>query len=175
MATLARVRFASMVACLVLPFATACSIISTFDGLTDGGVIGANGAARDASIVDTGVDAGVVDSGNMDACTPGETSCRPDESDAATTSLFECDNSHAQLEIQQCAYGCVTQDESDSGTSIPLCSPCFIGGYYCGGDKIGTDTSTLYVCNPDGTASVKQVCGPLGCEVNKNGKDDACK
>jgi hypothetical protein len=172
MATQARIRLASVVACLAV---SACSLISTFDGLTDGGATTiTHDGGRDAEIIDgnpvtdVGTEAGP-------ACTPGATMCVPPSSGTAQSSLQECDNGVEQ--VTPCVYGCVVQ-EPDGGaagasTPVSLCSPCFMGGKYCGGDKIGTDPHTLYICNPDGTASIFESC-VLGCKVNATG-DDSCQ
>jgi hypothetical protein len=50
---------------------------------------------------------------------------------------------------------------------------CVAGGYYCGGDKVSGDPSTLYRCNADGSATKVESCS-RGCAV-RPGEDDACR
>lgn len=49
---------------------------------------------------------------------------------------------------------------------------CVAGGYYCGGDKVGGETSWLYRCESDGSATLVRTC-TRGCKV-RPGHDDAC-
>jgi hypothetical protein len=175
MATRARIRFAAIVAVVAAPIATsACSLISSFDGLTDGGEpVFVHDAGHDVEIIDAlpiEADAGP-DGG--DACAPGTTMCVPSPSGGAESSLLQCVNGFEQTTA--CQYGCVMQVDASATapTPVAVCSPCFLGGKYCGGDKIGTDPKTLYICNPDGTAGVVENC-LLGCKVNPSG-DDSCQ
>jgi MYXO-CTERM domain-containing protein len=46
-------------------------------------------------------------------------------------------------------------------------------GTYCGGDGIGGDTGTLYVCQ-GGATGTRTVCAG-GCQFNPPGTPDACK
>jgi hypothetical protein len=50
---------------------------------------------------------------------------------------------------------------------------CFVGGYYCGGDKISGDRNTLYRCTGTGAPAVIRHCAS-GCAV-RPGQDDACR
>ena len=52
-------------------------------------------------------------------------------------------------------------------------STCFVGGLYCGGDKISGSSSTLYRCTGTGAPTVFKQCA-RGCSVN-SGSDDSCK
>jgi len=56
-----------------------------------------------------------------------------------------------------------------SGTS----STCQAGGFYCGGDKVAGDSSTLYRCETGGTATKVRAC-EHGCIV-VDGRDDVCR
>lgn len=173
MATHARVRFASVVAGVSISIAaSACSFLTSFDGLTDGGATTfVHDGGHDVEIIDGNpvTDTGV-DAGSDDACAPDAATCVPSTKGGAESSLLACVNGTEQT--IDCQYGCVMQTDPTRG-SVSLCSPCFAGGKYCGGDKIGTDPKTLYLCNPDGTAVVFANC-ILGCKVNPNG-DDACQ
>ena len=62
--------------------------------------------------------------------------------------------------------------QSDSGTTNAG-STCFAGGYYCGGDKISGDHSTLYRCTGTGAPALVRHCAN-GCSVNA-GRDDSCR
>lgn len=52
-------------------------------------------------------------------------------------------------------------------------SSCFVGGLYCGGDKISGNSSTLYRCTGTGDPAVVKHCAN-GCRVNP-GSDDSCR
>jgi hypothetical protein len=52
-------------------------------------------------------------------------------------------------------------------------SSCFVGGLYCGGDKVSGSSSTLYRCTGSGAPSVVRHCAN-GCRVN-SGSDDSCR
>jgi hypothetical protein len=62
--------------------------------------------------------------------------------------------------------------QSAEGTTNAGAS-CFVGGLYCGGDKIGGDASTLFRCTGTGAPAVVRHCSN-GCAVHA-GSDDACK
>lgn len=57
------------------------------------------------------------------------------------------------------------------GSPAPSGSSCVVGGFYCGGDKVTGDASTLYRC--DGATTTKIETCNHGCVV-QSGKDDAC-
>ncbi|HMG56681.1 MAG TPA: hypothetical protein VK601_24440 [Kofleriaceae bacterium] len=50
---------------------------------------------------------------------------------------------------------------------------CFVGGLYCGGDKISGDKNTLYRCTGTGAPAVVRHCAS-GCAIHP-GDDDACR
>lgn len=50
---------------------------------------------------------------------------------------------------------------------------CFVGGLYCGGDKISGDKNTLFRCTGTGAPAVVRHCAS-GCAVHP-GSDDACR
>ncbi|MGZ3439865.1 MAG: hypothetical protein ACXVDD_10120, partial [Polyangia bacterium] len=52
-------------------------------------------------------------------------------------------------------------------------SSCFVGGLYCGGDKVSGSSSTLYRCTGSGAPAVVAHCS-RGCSVN-SGRDDSCR
>jgi hypothetical protein len=62
--------------------------------------------------------------------------------------------------------------QSADGTTNAGAS-CFVGGSYCGGDKIDGDPSTLFRCTGTGAPTVIRHCAN-GCAV-QSGQDDACK
>lgn len=51
---------------------------------------------------------------------------------------------------------------------------CVPGGFYCGGDKVSGDKSTLYKCDNDGQGASKVEACARGCSVN-SGSDDSCR
>lgn len=62
--------------------------------------------------------------------------------------------------------------QSAEGTTN-LGATCFVGGFYCGGDKISGDKNTLYRCTGVGAPAVVRRCAS-GCAVH-TGDDDACE
>jgi hypothetical protein len=62
--------------------------------------------------------------------------------------------------------------QSASGTTNAG-SSCFVGGSYCGGDKISGDPGTLFRCTGVGAPTVIRHCAS-GCLV-RAGQDDACR
>jgi hypothetical protein len=50
---------------------------------------------------------------------------------------------------------------------------CFVGGQYCGGDKISGDKTTLFRCTGTGAPTVVKKCANA-CVVN-SGSDDSCR
>jgi len=50
---------------------------------------------------------------------------------------------------------------------------CFVGGLYCGGDKISGEPNTLYRCTGTGAPALVRHCAS-GCAVH-SGNDDACR
>jgi hypothetical protein len=62
--------------------------------------------------------------------------------------------------------------QSGSGTTNGGAT-CFVGGQYCGGDKISGDKNTLYRCTGTGAPAKIRTCAN-GCAVHA-GSDDACK
>jgi hypothetical protein len=62
--------------------------------------------------------------------------------------------------------------QSADGTTNAGAS-CFVGGLYCGGDKISGDKNTLFRCTGTGAPTVVRKCAS-GCAVH-TGDDDACR
>jgi hypothetical protein len=62
--------------------------------------------------------------------------------------------------------------QSASGTTNAGAS-CFVGGLYCGGDKISGDKNTLYRCTGTGAPTVVRRCAN-GCAIHA-GDDDGCR
>ncbi|MEO5732014.1 MAG: hypothetical protein ABI134_32680 [Byssovorax sp.] len=61
---------------------------------------------------------------------------------------------------------------SDAAPDATPAFECTPEGHYCGGDRIKGSTTTLYICNADGSGTVLEHC-VNGCVVT-TGKDDAC-
>jgi hypothetical protein len=89
--------------------------------------------------------------------------------------LYYCSGSGASpVKSESCGFTCVTapsgyDDYCDNSGS---CGSA-VTGYYCGGDKVVGDSSTLYLCessSPDGA----QKCSSGKCVVASSGSDDYC-
>ena len=89
--------------------------------------------------------------------------------------LYQCPGKGlAPTSSEACGSGCQTEpnpnpDFCKGGLVCPTV------GDYCGGDRIGGDPNTLYHCDANGQApSSTRPCG-MGCQVNPQGVNDACK
>ncbi len=63
--------------------------------------------------------------------------------------------------------------QQSAGGTTNSGSSCFVGGTYCGGDKISGNSSTLYRCTGTGAPAIVAHCS-RGCSVNP-GSDDSCR
>jgi hypothetical protein len=133
-----------------------CSLVTTWDGLTPG----------DQPAADAGADAppSLVEAG---ACAESGRYCGGDKVGGSPDSLYRCNGDGTASLLEACAYGCIVRPAGQDDTC--QCQP---GGYYCGGDKVEGDPSTLYQCNTDGTGSAVNHCAN-GCVVVPN-QDDTC-
>lgn len=101
-------------------------------------------------------------------CSPGGTYCGGDKVSGDKNTLYECNSNGTASKVKACTYGCAVRPGEDD-----VCRPCFVGGHYCGGDKVSGDKSSLYTCNAEGRGDLIKHCAK-GCSVN-SGSDDACK
>jgi hypothetical protein len=95
--------------------------------------------------------------------------CGGDKLMGDPNTLFQCNPNGSGTLVQQCMYGC---DREPPGSDDRChCQP---GGYYCGGDKLDGNASTLYQCNmgPNSPPIFVMVC-PTKCNKNA-GADDTC-
>lgn len=94
-----------------------------------------------------------------------------------TNTLYQCSNGTLSV-TKVCQYGCqpMSAGTNDvcktSGGGGGGCSGA-ANGYYCGGNGVSGDPSTLYQCS-GGTLSVSKVC-QYGCQPMSAGTDDVCK
>jgi surface antigen len=88
--------------------------------------------------------------------------------------LYYCSGSGAKPTLKtDCAFTCVTMPSgSDDKCTSGSCSSVNTG-YYCGGDKIGGDANTLYLCQGSQPSGAKYC--PNGCVTAPSGTDDHCK
>lgn len=98
--------------------------------------------------------------------------CGGDKLAGDPDTLYQCNGGGVPLARGRCVYGCVVRpgddDECRGGGGT-----CVEGGFYCGGDKVDGDPSTLYRCE-GGVGTSPMVCDD-GCVVGAPGTDDACR
>ena len=150
---------------------------SSGTGDHDAGFGGAGGAQATSATVGTGgADDDAGDSANDSApdasapplCTAKHHYCGGHVIKGTSTKLYVCnDDSTTTSLLETCTHGCLVRPPSHDD----LCR-CLAGGYYCGGDHIEGDPSTLYRCNMDGSGTLFEHC-TKGCVVTA-GKDDSC-
>ncbi len=105
-------------------------------------------------------------------CVKGGLYCGGDKLSGDSDKLYECKADGTGAVVKSCAYGCKVNSGTDDSCKARA-SDCVTGGYYCGGDKLHGDSSTLYECKADGTGAVVRHCSN-GCRV-RSGEDDACR
>jgi hypothetical protein len=163
-----------------------CSLVTSWDGLTSsdaGAHGGAGGGATTSATTGSGGSGGTADDagdasdapadGEPDAmdpplCTAKHHYCGGHVIMGTATKLYVCsdDGSSTSL-VETCTHGCLVRPLNKDDHCR-----CLAGGYYCGGDHIEGDPSTLYRCNVDGSGTLFEHC-TKGCIVTP-GKDDSC-
>jgi hypothetical protein len=129
------------------------------------------GPVGDAAMPEAG-DAGGRDA--ADTCTVNVESCGGDGLRGDPDTLYRCLVDGGGSLVKKCASGCVRDAGTGAGGRCVMpATPCKVGGFYCGGDKLDGDPAVLYTCGTGGTAVEKERC-TKGCQVAKSGLDDAC-
>lgn len=157
-----------------------CSLVTSWDGLGSGGAAahdaGQGGAGATVGAGgDTGQGGATSDAGNDSApdvnvpptCVEEHHYCGGHVIKGTSTKLYVCNGGGSTTLLEACAHGCLVRPLPKDD----FCR-CFTGGFYCGGDHIEGDPSTLYKCNMDGSGTLFQSC-TKGCIVTP-GKDDSC-
>jgi hypothetical protein len=162
--------------------AASCSLVTSWDGLTSndtgsstsstgssGGSDGSGGSGGSggADPVDASASDAAPDAPAVFECTPGEHYCGGGAIKGSTKTLYLCNSDHSTSVLEACAHGCLALPAAKDD----ICR-CLAGGFYCGGDHIEGDPTTLYKCNADGSGTLVKHC-TKGCVV-MTGKDDAC-
>jgi hypothetical protein len=162
-----------------------CSLVTSWDGLTSadaGAHAGGGGAGGFAATTGAGGQGGAaIDAGDEADATPDVS---PDVVDpnmcvakhhycgghvvpGTATKLYTCNSDGSASLLESCTHGCLVRTKL-----IDDHCRCLAGAYYCGGDHIEGDPTTLYRCNADGSGTVFEHC-TKGCIIAP-GKDDAC-
>ncbi len=163
-----------------------CSLVTSWDGLTgadagppDAGSGGAGGhdsgqggAAIDAGDAgDTGDTGDPADTGadakDPDQCVEKHHYCGGHVVAGTSTKLYICNGDGSASLLESCTHGCLVRTKL-----IDDHCRCLAGAYYCGGDHVEGDPSTIYKCNVDGSGTLFEHC-TKGCIVAP-GKDDTC-
>jgi len=157
--------------------------VTSWDGLTgaDAGAHsvgggGAGGLGVTAGEGGSAIDAGDAADARLDtspdvvdplACTPKHHYCGGHVVKGTSTKLYVCNDDGSASLAESCTHGCLVRPKPHDD----LCR-CLAGGYYCGGDHVEGDLTTLYRCNMDGSGTLFEHC-TKGCIVAP-GKDDVC-
>lgn len=105
-------------------------------------------------------------------CDVGTYYCGGVELDGATDTVYEC-TADVPIARGRCPGQCVAHPTLGD-TCAGVGGACVPGGFYCGGDKLDGDPSTLYECGANGTGINPEPCA-LGCVVEPDGSDDRCR
>jgi hypothetical protein len=170
-----RTRWAMVIAssCGLL---ASCSLATTWDGLTSidagaGGSLGGGGSQGSGGSAGAGTDGDTdaqTDVVHPPGCTAKSHYCGGNKLEGDAGTLYTCNADGTGSLLEACAHGCLVV-----GTGQDDICKCQAGGYYCGGDHILGDPSTLYTCKADGSGTLLKHCAN-GCMTNV-GKDDSCK
>ena len=133
--------------------------------------LGASAGCYDFTFVEPARDAGE-DALPDGGCVLDQLYCGGDLLRGDTESVYRCLADGGGALVKKCASGCL-RDAGASARCVMPAAPCQLGGFYCGGDKLDGDPAVLYRCATGGTAEEKERCAK-GCQVAKNGVDDAC-
>ena len=151
-----------------------CSLVTSWDGLTGADDAGVGGTGSIVVSATGGQGGDAIDAGDTgpdvidpDACTPKHHYCGGHVVAGVSTKLYICNDDGSASILESCAHGCLVRPKPNDD----LCR-CFEGGFYCGGDHIEGDPTTLYRCNKDGSGTLYEHC-TKGCIVSP-GKDDVC-
>lgn len=170
------VAVSSALSCLLLG---GCSLATSWSDLPLGPLDAPDASRADAAktVIDAGpviADSGPETADSSGACPLGEFVCGDPTSPGVNgaDTLYTCETSDTAgggTAVTVCTHGCLRRQPVASD----VCN-CNVSGLYCGNDQIPGDPDTLYRCNPDFSGTKVMKCA-AGCEVNKVGKDDACK
>ncbi|MBA3501722.1 MAG: hypothetical protein H0T65_15260 [Deltaproteobacteria bacterium] len=106
------------------------------------------------------------------ACVAGAFYCGGDKLAGDPQTLYQCNGGGVPLARGRCAFGCVvrpTDDDVCDGGPMT----CMDGGFYCGGNELAGDPSTLYRCS-GGAGTAPMRCRD-GCVIAPAGSDDHCR
>lgn len=112
------------------------------------------------------------DGGNASGCAAGTLTCGGDAVRGDPTILYRCAGDGGGALVAKCASGCMPADGGVAHCAIPV-TPCEVGGYYCGGDKLDGDPGVLYRCGTGSVAIESERC-KKGCQVAPPENDDRC-
>ena len=161
-----------------LPIAT--KIVLELDAATVVGVVAAGKLA--GNVLGTGAATTTVRAGERAmielvlaepaVCVAGAFYCGGDKLAGDPQTLYQCNGGGVPLARGRCAFGCVVRPtEDDICDGGPM--TCEEGGFYCGGNEVDGDPSTLYRCvGGAGTAPMR--CAD-GCVIAPAGSDDHCR
>lgn len=104
-------------------------------------------------------------------CVAGGLYCGGDKVSGDSNTLYRCNGSATPTTLGHCSDGC--EVISGNNDECRGSGGCYVGGFYCGGDKVAGDPSTLYRCTGGSSGAVVSHCAN-GCAV-ESGSDDRCK
>lgn len=87
--------------------------------------------------------------------------------------LFRCTGPNKGELVAKCANGCFAENPPVGKDVCRPPTPCEVGGFYCGGDKVNGDPGALYKCDGNRMGQLEKKC-PNGCKVAAAGADDYC-
>jgi hypothetical protein len=108
-----------------------------------------------------------------EACNDGALYCGGNSLAGSTDTLYRCHDNGVPEARGVCAGGCLIRPAASGDTCKAVGGTCIETGFYCGGDKVDGDPSSLYRCT-SGTGTFVMEC-PNGCVIGSPGHDDACR
>lgn len=106
------------------------------------------------------------------ACEDGGFYCGGDQLAGDADTLYICDAGSVPQARGRCVHGCEVRPTADD---VCLGGPetCIAGGFYCGGNEVDGDPSSLYTCTA-GEGTNPMECAD-GCAIMPPGNDDDCR
>ena len=106
------------------------------------------------------------------ACVAGAYYCGGDKLAGDPDTLYRCNGGGVPLARGRCVHGCLVRPTNDDACDGGP-ERCIEGGFYCGGDKLVGDPSTLYRCS-NGAGTAPKPCAN-GCVIAPPNNDDYCR
>jgi len=107
-------------------------------------------------------------------CTDGRMYCGGNMITGSMDTLYECHADGVPTARGVCPGICLLRPTLPTGDEcMGVGGTCVTPGFYCGGDKVDGDPSSVYQCSSGSGVFVMQC--PNGCVIGSPGHDDGCR